>query len=91
MARKTSKNHGKAEPVSANAGTKTKAVEGTSPSKGSTRTRRKQSRNILPEDRYRRIAEAAYFIAERRGFANGRCEEDWYEAERIIMNNLQGE
>ena len=33
------------------------------------------------EERHRRIAEAAYFIAERRGFRGGSALEDWLAAE----------
>lgn len=37
-----------------------------------------------PEEAERRIAEAAYFAAERRGFEPGRELEDWLEAERHL-------
>jgi hypothetical protein len=37
-----------------------------------------------PEERHRRIAEAAYYRAERRGFTPGYEEEDWIAAEREI-------
>lgn len=33
------------------------------------------------EERQQRIAEAAYFRAERRGFTPGREQDDWLEAE----------
>jgi hypothetical protein len=36
------------------------------------------------DDRLRRIAEAAYYRAERRGFAPGGEESDWIEAEKEI-------
>jgi Protein of unknown function (DUF2934) len=36
------------------------------------------------EERHRRIAEAAYYRAERRGFTPGDEEEDWIAAEREI-------
>ena len=36
------------------------------------------------DDRHRRIAEAAYYRAERRGFAAGSEDDDWLEAEREI-------
>lgn len=39
---------------------------------------------VSPEDRMRLIAEAAYFKAERRGFAEGSELEDWVEAEAEI-------
>lgn len=36
------------------------------------------------DERRRRIAEAAYYRAERRGFAPGKEEDDWYEAEKEV-------
>ena len=39
------------------------------------------------DDRHDMIAEAAYFIAERRGF-DGECEAHWLEAEREIDRAL---
>ena len=36
------------------------------------------------DDRLRRIAEAAYYRAERRGFTSGSEDDDWLEAEREI-------
>lgn len=36
------------------------------------------------DERHRRIAEAAYFRAEQRGFPIGAELEDWLEAERAI-------
>lgn len=35
-------------------------------------------------DRARMVAEAAYFIAEKRGFTPGRAEQDWAVAERQV-------
>jgi len=35
-------------------------------------------------ERQRMIAEAAYYLAEKRGFAPGHHDEDWAEAERQI-------
>lgn len=32
------------------------------------------------EERYRLIAEAAYYLAEKRGFQNGSPEQDWFDA-----------
>ncbi len=39
---------------------------------------------MVPEQRQQRIAQAAYFIAERRGFAPGNEIEDWLQAEAEI-------
>ncbi|MBI3068227.1 MAG: DUF2934 domain-containing protein [Betaproteobacteria bacterium] len=46
------------------------------------------SASISPEERRRLIAEAAYFIAERRGFAAGSELEDWLQAEAQIEGRL---
>jgi hypothetical protein len=37
-----------------------------------------------PTDRQRRLAEAAYYRAERRGFVPGCEEQDWLEAEKEL-------
>lgn len=46
---------------------------------------------ITSEERQRMIAEAAYYIAEKRGFQGGNCDQDWLEAaaqiDRIIMGS----
>ncbi len=42
------------------------------------------SAKIVPEERQQLIAQAAYFIAERRGFAPGNELEDWLQAEAEI-------
>lgn len=39
---------------------------------------------VAPEQRQQLIAQAAYFIAERRGFAPGNELEDWLQAEAEI-------
>lgn len=41
-------------------------------------------RMMTPGERHHRIAEAAYFRAERRGFQGGCPIQDWLEAEREI-------
>lgn len=42
------------------------------------------SARMAPEQRQQLIAQAAYFIAERRGFAPGNELEDWLQAEAEI-------
>ncbi|QIK36969.1 DUF2934 domain-containing protein [Caldichromatium japonicum] len=37
-----------------------------------------------PEQRHEMIAVAAYYLAERRGFAPGHAEADWLRAEQVI-------
>jgi len=51
-------------------------------------TGEKQS-SITPEERYRMIAEAAYFRAEKRGFTGDDIAEDWFQAEAEIDRYLQ--
>jgi len=46
--------------------------------------------DIEPELRHRMIAEAAYFMAERRGFSGGDPVQDWLEAEAGITVMLGG-
>ena len=44
----------------------------------------------VPEEMRRQwVAEAAYFIAERRGFAAGSSEADWLQAEQDIGHLLE--
>ena len=45
--------------------------------------------HITTEERIRMIAEAAYFRAERRGFATGGEMEDWVRAESEIDRLIQ--
>lgn len=45
-------------------------------------------RQITAEERHRMIAEAAYFIALQRGFAEGDAFDDWVAAERQIDRTL---
>lgn len=44
----------------------------------------KKGNGITAEQRYRMIAEAAYYIAEKRGFAPGDPSRDWADAEAQI-------
>jgi len=46
---------------------------------------------ITPEQRYRMIAEAAYYLAEKRGFVGGDMAADWLQAEAEIDRELQGQ
>ena len=45
---------------------------------------RARMRAHAEDDRHRRIAEAAYYKSERRGFAPGRDLDDWLEAEEEV-------
>lgn len=40
------------------------------------------------DDIRRRVAEAAYFLAEHRGFSPGHELEDWFEAERQVKDEF---
>lgn len=44
---------------------------------------------MVPEQRLKLIAQAAYFIAERRGFAPGNEVEDWLQAEAEIEARIK--
>jgi hypothetical protein len=49
---------------------------------------------LLPvshEERWRMIAEAAYYIAQRRGFAGGDAVTDWLAAEGAVDARLKAE
>jgi Protein of unknown function (DUF2934) len=50
-------------------------------------TRRSARQVFSPADRHRAIAVAAYFRAERRGFAPGGELADWFAAEREVDRN----
>lgn len=66
--------------------TTTKAKTGTK----TTRTRKATSAAVTAEERYRMIAEAAYYIAESNGFDNARNMEYWLEAEAQVDKGLSG-
>lgn len=40
------------------------------------------------KSREQMIAETAYYLAEKRGFASGDDQQDWYEAERIVQERF---
>jgi hypothetical protein len=63
---------------------KTQAAKSIAAGPRTPRRRAKRPGLVAPEDRQRFIAEAAYFKAERRGFAEGGELEDWVEAEAEI-------
>jgi hypothetical protein len=45
---------------------------------------------VPAEERWKMIAEAAYYIAEKRGFAGGHPAQDWAEAEAAIDVQFAG-
>ena len=60
------------------------AAENDRPNSASPATADPASQQNVPEERRRRVAEAAYYRAERRGFAPGAEDADWLEAEHEI-------
>ena len=58
-------------------------------SKTKSTTIRSEKADVTPEERYRMIAEAAYFRAEKRGFTGGDVVNDWIQAEAEIDHLLQ--
>ena len=42
-----------------------------------------------PEERWKMISDAAYYIAEKRGFLGGDPAQDWCEAERQLEERLK--
>ena len=50
-----------------------------------------QARAPTPVEIYEMIAEAAYYRAQKRGFAPGLEEEDWREAEAEVMERLRAQ
>ena len=48
------------------------------------KARGKKGAAITPEQRWRMISEAAYFLAEKRGFVGGDVAHDWLQAEAEI-------
>jgi len=70
----------------------------TAPSKTSVKTRKPTlgkhgtpktaAKFVTPEQRYKMIAEAAYFIAEKRGFNEGDSYSNWLDAEAKIDKML---
>ncbi len=53
-------------------------------------TMKPKGAEFSPEERQRWVAEAAYFIAESRGFAPGAELDDWLQAEGEIERRLAG-
>jgi hypothetical protein len=49
----------------------------------------KPAAKVSPEQRWKLVAEAAYFLAEKRGFATGHAVADWLAAERQVDAKLR--
>ena len=68
---------------------RTRTAAKTAPKKTVAAKAERGSATISREQRQAMVAEAAYFMAERRGFAGGDPEQDWREAEAEINTLLQ--
>ena len=68
---------------------RTRPAAKTAPRKAVTANAERGSTAISREQWQAMVAEAAYFMAERRGFAGGDPEQDWREAEAEINALLQ--
>ena len=54
------------------------------PARKRTPAKRRVASAIRPLERHHLIEVAAYYVAERRGFQEGCCHDDWLQAEREI-------
>lgn len=91
MATNTNKPQEKLAPVSPKKKIKEETPATSPDSSSSSKTLRKTTKRHPDVDQHHLIAEAAYFIAEQRGFTNGNCEDDWYKAERFVENSMKGQ
>jgi hypothetical protein len=64
--------------------TKTSNVQAAPPASSQTDSAQPKSSEVDADERHRRISDAAYYRAERRGFAPGADQEDWHEAEKEL-------
>jgi hypothetical protein len=65
-----------------------------SPRKRAAASRTPRARILLPvshEERWRMVAEAAYYLAQQRGFAGGDPTADWVAAEAEVDGRLKAE
>ncbi len=60
------------------------------PKQGNSETRPGAGPSISAQERQRLIARAAYFRAEKRGFAPGSELQDWIEAEAEVLQLIRG-
>ncbi|MBI3902473.1 MAG: DUF2934 domain-containing protein [Nitrosomonadales bacterium] len=77
---------GKAKPAARKAPAAAKSAAQVKAAAPAKRVARKVSKpaSVSPEDRYHMIATAAYYLAEKRGFAGGYEMNDWISAEAQI-------
>jgi len=89
IAQKSAKTTRKAPPIVSQAES-TPAPKATRAASKTTKVRQPVATITTSEERHRLIAEAAYYLAEKRGFHGGSPEQDWLEAaaqiDRMFMN-----
>jgi hypothetical protein len=71
--------------------TSTKTTKTSKTLKAQTAPRRGKPRAapaLTPQERHARVCQAAYYLAEMRGFAPGRELDDWYAAEAQVDTQL---
>ena len=90
--RKTEASGKSARPATKTASSRASTAKSHNPAPASARSRARPPKTaaVEPAERQRLIAEAAYFKAERRGFAAGGELTDWIEAESEIDALLSG-
>lgn len=54
-------------------------------------TKSSATQGVSDQERYKMIQDAAYYLAEKRGFAPGHAQEDWAEAERQVDEQLKAQ
>ena len=64
------------------------AAKPAAPAPATAKAAAKTAKQVDPQVRLRMIAEAAYYIAEKRGFIHGHHDADWAAAEKQIDNLL---
>jgi len=72
----------------------TRKTAGRTPSKKTPAKKTPPAGLLLPvshEERWRMVAEAAYYIAQRRGFVGGDATADWLAAEAEVEAKLRAE
>jgi hypothetical protein len=65
-----------------------KTVKAAKPTLGKSGASKTTGKFVTPEQRFKMIAEAAYYIAEKRGFREGDIQADWLCAETEIDKML---
>ena len=75
-------------PTAHSTSTSKRTAKAKKPTLGKTKSKTTTGNFITPEQRFNMIAEAAYFMAEKRGFSGGNPDADWLCAESEIDHML---